>query len=113
MTTGMLRVRGWFFSRSVAVVPRHVWHGEVHDDHVWSRCHRHLDGLRAIGGHQNAEATMAQVLGVHLARMRGVVDDEDESYAPRTRGTARTIPEQGQGWRTLEGKAMHARLRPK
>jgi hypothetical protein len=40
---------------------------------------------------------MAEVLGVYLADMRGVIHDKNDRYAMRTTRAARTIPEQGQG----------------
>jgi hypothetical protein len=112
MTTGMLRVRGWFFSRSVAVVPRHVWHGEVHDDHVRPRGERQLDALRPIGGSDDAEAPVAQVLGVHLAHIQRVVHKKNEAYATRTPCRARTMPRH-RWWRSLRRLVMRVRGRPR
>lgn len=105
---GLVRVAGedhdWDVARAGVIAEpldrggtAHVRHREVHDDDIGSCSQRELDGCEAIRRRQDAEAAMAEVLGVHLADMRGVIHDKNDRYAMRTTRAARTIPEQGQG----------------
>ena len=64
--------------------PGHVRHGEIHDDHVRPGGERQLDALRPVGSSQDAEAAIAQVLGVYLAHIQGVVHNKNERYTTRT-----------------------------
>src|SRR5439155_1208978 len=62
-----------------------VGHGQVHDDRVGPEQDRLLDSLEAVRGRLHCDARHADVLGVQLARVLVVVDDEHEhvTRAPR------------------------------
>src|SRR5437762_1967270 len=59
-------------------------HGEVHHDHVGPPGQRGRHRSVTIGRHEDAEAAIAEVRAVHLARVGRVIDDENRTLRTRT-----------------------------
>src|SRR5262249_2723690 len=55
----------------------HDREGEVHQDDVGLRVDRPLQRLHAVRRLDDLETTVVQVLGIHLARVRIIIDDEN------------------------------------
>ena len=57
-------------------------HGKVHDDDLGHVFEGHLNGMHAVAGCDDAEATSLEVLRVEVATVGGVVGDQDHGWWP-------------------------------